>query len=112
MPELKCTVQTCVHNQDFLCRLDSIQVGGSQAKASKETCCDSFEERKTSGMENSYANVYGNHAGTPSDKCGINCKATDCMYNEQCKCEAGKVSVEGSCACHKDGTECATFQCK
>ena len=43
MPELKCTVQTCMHNQDFLCRLDSIQVGGSQAKASKETCCDSFE---------------------------------------------------------------------
>ena len=31
MPELKCTVQTCMHNQDFLCRLDSIQVGGSQA---------------------------------------------------------------------------------
>ena len=49
MPELKCTVQTCMHNQDFLCRLDSIQVGGSQAKASKETCCDSFEERKTQG---------------------------------------------------------------
>ena len=61
MPELKCTVQTCMHNQDFLCRLDSIQVGGSQAKASKETCCDSFEERKTQGMENSYTNAYGNH---------------------------------------------------
>ena len=57
MPELKCTVQTCMHNQDFLCRLDSIQVGGSQAKASKETCCDSFEERKTQGMENSYTHM-------------------------------------------------------
>ena len=66
MPELKCTVQTCMHNQDFLCRLDSIQVGGSQAKASKETCCDSFEERKTQGMENSYTNAYGNHATAPS----------------------------------------------
>ena len=65
MPELKCTVQTCMHNQDFLCRLDSIQVGGSQAKASKETCCDSFEERKTQGMENSYTNAYGNHATAP-----------------------------------------------
>ena len=79
MPELKCTVQTCMHNQDFLCRLDSIQVGGSQAKASKETCCDSFEERKTQGMENSYTNAYGNHATAPSDRCGIDCKATDCM---------------------------------
>ena len=63
-------------------------------------------------MENSYTNAYGNHATAPSDRCGIDCKATDCMYNEQCKCEAGKVSVEGSCACHKDGTECATFQCR
>ena len=26
MPELKCTVQTCVHNQQFLCDLDKIQV--------------------------------------------------------------------------------------
>ena len=112
MPELKCTVQTCVHNQDFLCRLDSIQVGGSQAKAAKETCCDSFEERKAKGMENSYVNAYGNHAETPSDRCGIDCKATDCMYNKECRCVAGKVSVEGSCACQKDGTECATFECR
>ena len=32
MPELKCTVQTCVHNQQFLCDLDKIQVGGQNAK--------------------------------------------------------------------------------
>ena len=47
MPELKCTVQTCVHNKQFLCDLDSIQVGGSSAKHAGETCCDSFQERKT-----------------------------------------------------------------
>ena len=29
MPELKCTVQTCVHNKQFLCDLDKIEVGGS-----------------------------------------------------------------------------------
>ena len=32
MPELKCTVQTCVHNNDFLCSLDRIQVGGGNSK--------------------------------------------------------------------------------
>ncbi len=32
MPELKCTVQTCRHNKNFLCDLDRIQVGGSDAK--------------------------------------------------------------------------------
>ena len=32
MPELKCTVQTCLHNQNYYCDLDSIKVGGSSAK--------------------------------------------------------------------------------
>ena len=32
MPDLKCTVQTCVHNYKFLCDLDKIQVGGDTAK--------------------------------------------------------------------------------
>ena len=32
MPELSCTVQTCVHNYQYLCELDKIQVGGNSAK--------------------------------------------------------------------------------
>ena len=40
MPELKCTVQTCLHNQNYYCDLDSIKVGGSSAKhASFRRCC-------------------------------------------------------------------------
>ena len=45
MPELKCTVQTCLHNQTYYCDLDSIKVGGSSAKHAQDTCCDSFEEK-------------------------------------------------------------------
>ena len=45
MPQLKCTVQTCVHNKQFLCDLDEITVGGESAKNPKETCCDSFQEK-------------------------------------------------------------------
>ena len=45
MPELKCTVQTCMHNQNYYCTLDKIQVGGNSAKRADETCCDSFQER-------------------------------------------------------------------
>lgn len=37
MPQLKCTVQTCVHNKQFLCDLDAVQVGGEQAKTARET---------------------------------------------------------------------------
>ena len=52
MPELKCTVQTCKHNQNYCCDLDKITVGGDAAVAPKDTCCDSFEERKD-GYSNS-----------------------------------------------------------
>lgn len=103
MPELKCTVQTCTHNNNFYCNLDKIQVGGNTAKHSEETCCDSFEERQ--------GNSYSNTATEPSALSAIDCKATECSYNEQCKCHAGKISVEGSNACQCEQTECATFQC-
>lgn len=114
MPELKCTVQTCVHNKQFLCDLDKIQVGGKQAKTARETCCDSFQERKgdTNSASNSYSSSYSDITGKASDCSCIDCKATDCMYNCNCECHAGKISVEGSNACQCDGTECATFKCK
>ena len=105
MPELKCTVQTCVHNKQFLCDLDMIEVGGSDAKTARETCCDSFQERKG----DTYANIA---EGTASDLTQIDCKAVECMYNQDCKCHAGKISVEGSNACQCEGTECATFSCQ
>ena len=84
MPQLKCTVQTCVHNKQFLCDLDEITVGGESAKNPKETCCDSFQERK----EGSYTN---------SMKEASDCSCVDC-------------SVEGGDAKQASGTECATFQ--
>ena len=106
MPELKCTVQTCRHNQDFYCDLESIVVGGNSAKRPEETCCDSFEERK-GGMSNAY--TMGERYASP--KADIDCKAVECRYNEQCRCHAGKISVEGSQACQCEQTECATFTC-
>lgn len=107
MPELKCTVQTCMHNKDFYCALDKIQVGGSSAKNAEETCCDSFEERKGSTQ-----NSYGNSAGQTASACSsVDCQATQCRYNDNCQCHAGKISVEGSNACQCGQTECATFKC-
>ena len=60
MPDLRCTVQTCTHNQNYYCNLDSIVVGGNSAKKADETSCDSFEERKGG---NSYSNAYSDMAG-------------------------------------------------
>lgn len=104
MPELKCTVQTCAHNCQMLCELDAITVGGDTAKNAEETCCDSFVQRG----EGSMSNV----TNSASDRSEIDCKACDCKYNDNCKCEAGAISVEGSTAKRADGTECATFECE
>ena len=103
MPELKCTVQTCVHNKQYYCDLDHIQVGGEHAKRADETCCDSFEER----TGDTYSNVNGQASATSN----IRCEATECRYNQSCKCHAGKISVEGGDACQCKETECATFCC-
>lgn len=104
MPELRCSVQTCLHNKNFYCALDGITVGGSGAKTAEQTCCDSFEERRGG---DSYSNVTGE--ATPTSN--INCKAKECQYNEDCCCHAGKISVEGSNACQCEQTGCATFVC-
>ena len=90
MPELKCTVQTCVHNKQFLCDLDKIEVGGSNAKTPRETCCDSFQERKNDSSSNSYSNSYSDVNGKASDCSCIDCKAVECMYN----CNLEKVKQE------------------
>ena len=103
MPELKCTVQTCMHNKDFYCDLNAITVGGKSARKAAETSCDSFEERKSG----TYSNVTG-EAG-PTSK--IDCKATECQYNKECQCHAGKISVEGSKACSCDECNFQLWMC-
>ena len=47
MPELKCTVQTCVHNQQFLCDLDQIRVGGSDARTRRRHAATASRRERT-----------------------------------------------------------------
>ena len=67
MPDLRCTVQTCTHNQNYYCNLDSIVVGGNSAKKAAETSCDSFEERKGgSAYADAYSDMEGKEASAKS----------------------------------------------
>jgi len=102
MPELKCNVHTCVHNKDYLCDLDAIEVAGSEAKVSRDTSCASFEEKKGDSYSNSM------REGTPLSK--VKCHAVECKYNENCDCHAGKISVGGNNAYRTEETECASFE--
>ena len=44
MTQLNCSVTSCLYNQDHYCSKDDITVGGSNAKRTSDTCCESFRE--------------------------------------------------------------------
>ena len=46
MPELKCTVQTCVHNQQFLCNLDKIEEAETKQSAQRRLAATAFRKEK------------------------------------------------------------------
>jgi hypothetical protein len=103
MPALSCSAMTCVYNQNELCSKGDIRVGGSGAKSSMETCCESFKERGEGTMSNS--------TGCGCTKIGVDCEAQNCTFNDNCKCEAGDIHIAGDSACSCQETECSSFRC-
>ncbi len=104
MPVLDCTVVSCAYNSEKKCSKGDIQVGGTSATVTSETCCSSFRQRGTNGASNS--------TGEPKDRASVKCEAEKCMYNEACQCCADKIGIIGGNACECRETECATFQCR
>ncbi|MGL5328344.1 MAG: DUF1540 domain-containing protein [Peptostreptococcaceae bacterium] len=39
----------------------------------------------------------------------LNCSASNCAYNNDCKCQAGAISVCGNCATTTSQTNCTSF---
>lgn len=105
MPALNCSATTCIYNKNELCSKGDIEVGGSGAKTPEETCCKSFRER---GMD-SYTNSAADGCGCT--KIGVDCQATNCMYNESCKCMAGGIEIKGQDAEKSGDTKCGSFRC-
>lgn len=105
MPMLSCSAVTCVYNKDELCSKGDIKVGGCDAKVPSQTCCESFEEKKESGMTNSMG--MGNSRGY--DTIDIYCEAEHCKSNDARKCIAGSIDIAGTDACRCEETKCASF---
>ncbi len=103
MTKLKCDACSCAYNNDYYCCIDSIQVGGREATHKSSTCCDSFAE-KSGAMSNSNQR--------PNPEMVVGCEATNCVYNENHKCDASEICISGDHACKPRQTECATFHCK
>lgn len=104
MPNLRCGVQTCAYNEEEYCCLNSINVGGTTATKPSKTSCDSFEH-KNSGFTSDIKE-------DPKPEVYIQCKAKNCIYNDEQKCYAEHIDVSGEAASHCDETKCATFKCE
>ena len=66
MAELKCAAEKCNYNKDCMCSKGDIMIGGTHAKTSADTCCESFVEKKDGG--------YTSSTSHPSKTISIDCK--------------------------------------
>ncbi len=102
MTSLGCSVTTCVHNAEKCCCKQAIAVDGADAKASKDTCCASFEENK--------GGVFKNLFKTPESRLEVECEAVKCLYNDDRRCRADRIVIAGDGAREVRQTECSSFR--
>lgn len=89
MTDLKCSVYNCAHQKGGCCCKPNIMVKGQ----GDTTECSSFAPK---GVENSTG------YSTPNDKLEISCSAVECIYNDEARCKADRVSINtmgGAASC-------------
>lgn len=105
MPLLNCTVKNCLYNKDEYCAKGDILVDGRTAKKSEGTSCKSFVERRES-----VSNSCGCGSATPHIQ--VECKACECTFNKEERCDAEEITIAGRNACKCSDTECGSFSVK
>jgi hypothetical protein len=101
MAEIKCTVTNCYYNKRLGCTAPTITVDGRNADESRSTKCDTFIEQKP-GMRSS--------VNEPKDNTPISCMAVKCVYNDDERCEATDIVINGKNAKEPEETSCSTFR--
>ncbi|OON91023.1 MAG: hypothetical protein ATN32_02785 [Candidatus Epulonipiscium fishelsonii] len=99
MPKLNCNADTCGHNCESLCGLNSIDIKGFSATTDSETKCSNFTTY--TGASNSAAD--GNL------DLYVQCQATNCTHNQEQECQADFIYIAGSNAVTENDTECSGF---
>lgn len=102
MTRLDCNVVHCMYNADKKCSKNTILVEGSEASMPHETCCSSFKEQGSNHSKNA--------VGDPKTSLEVQCKATNCTFNQDQKCNADHIGINGVSACVVAETECASFR--
>lgn len=106
MTVLNCSVKNCYYNKDAKCCKDGIQVGGTDATIMDATYCEDFREKRDS------ATAKAEHCDDrPESRSDVKCEAVHCTFNDNCKCHAKEITIEGNGATHQSQTECGSFEC-
>lgn len=103
MPEISCNAHKCVYNEQGYCEKENIRIDTScECEDDECTCCDSFESNDN--LKDC------NCCGCAGENAGVECFATDCIYNHNKDCIADYISVEGSGATRCTDTFCDTYR--
>jgi hypothetical protein len=113
MTNLDCTVYGCVYNSNNSCNRGNIHVGGKEAIKSSETLCRSFEQKGSTGTQNSAKNSVGNSTAENAARLtDVACDAVKCRYNHEQKCQAQHIRIAGVHAVASGETECGSYESK
>lgn len=106
MPRLSCTVKNCYYNKSSKCCREEIDVHGHEATMTDATYCSSFKEK----LDGTTAkNEHTDNA--PENALDVKCEAVRCVFNDNSKCHADRITIEGNGAKHESQTECGSFRC-
>jgi hypothetical protein len=107
MPKLKCKVENCAYNYDWLCKKNFIDVDGPSSKCKSQTACMSYRNQNEASNDVEFATF----EGKPKVNTEIYCDAVNCVYEKNQKCYADRVEIqvdnnEENCR----STHCQTFE--
>lgn len=103
MTKLNCTVKNCYYNKESMCCRGGIQVGGTDATVTDATYCGDFREAGDSFSSKCDCG--------PEGALDVKCDAVRCTFNDNCKCHASQITIDGNGATHQSQTVCGSFEC-
>ena len=118
MPKLKCKVEQCMYNYDWLCSKNYIDVDGPGARNKTDTCCKSYEPKSSDNMNYEFATLGGI---TPNIMTEVYCDAVNCVFEKGQRCYADRIEIKNVSgkleenvdkSLSSDVTNCQTFESK